>query len=547
MASARRRVGLGRGSPQALELGSGRRSIRGVCAALLFVLALSGACDSGQPESDAWNVVLVVIDTLRADHLGLYGYDRDTTPRLEALARESFVFERAQSSAPWTAPSLISLVTSLYPDAHGVRSFPDPGRLDDEVTTLAELLQARGYATAAFTEGGYAKGDFGLDQGFTTFPDNRGDDEGHGSNVLYPSRLESNLDRALAWLGDHFEEPFFLLFHTYEPHAPYRAPEAYIRRFHPSYESGAEHERLQAALARWSEHGAVDASDLLLLERHARHCHPTEVRVDLAGLERFGRPLGLYDAAFEQALLAWIRDAYDAEIAYTDEVLTRLWDALLADGLRERTLIVVTSDHGEGLGDHGAISHGSVLFEEALRVPLVLRVPAGRFASRRIDSVVSTVDVMPTILELLGIASDGLRLQGRSLVPLLAGEPLERMAFSHGRNTASRDPLYSLRVGSWRYNLNRESGRSQLYDLQTDPGETENVVSQHPSLAAQLRGVLEAQIQRDRALKREAPPRRSPRGLPEDTLEELRALGYLESEPPGPSAAPGDARSEEAP
>ena len=115
------------------------------------------------------NLVMVVLDTLRADHLGLYGYERPTSPHLDALARESFVFERAESAAPWTAPSLISLVTSLYPEVHGVRGFPNPRRMSDDVVTLAEVLKRHGYSTAAFTEGGYAKGDFGLDQGFDSY------------------------------------------------------------------------------------------------------------------------------------------------------------------------------------------------------------------------------------------------------------------------------------------------------------------------------------------------------------------------------------------
>jgi arylsulfatase A-like enzyme len=365
--------------------------------------------------------------------------------------------------------------------------------------------------------------------------------------VLYPSRLERNVDRALAWVNDRGEAPFFLLFHTYETHAPYRAPDEYIQRFYPAYDAYLEHERLQAALAKWKEEGEVDPSEFLLLERHARHCHPTDIRVDMAGLKRFGGAHGLYGPEFDEALLGWIRDSYDAEIAYTDEVLQRLWDVLLADGLGERTLIVVTSDHGEGLGDHGAISHGNVLFEEVLRVPLVLRMPAGHFPARRIDALVSTVDVMPTVLDLLGIPKDGLRLQGQSLVPMLQGLPLDRVVFSHGRNTAARDPLYSLRVGPWRFNLNRDSGRSQLYDHRSDPGEAENVASRHPSLAARLRRVLEGQIRADQARQREIRPQRSPAGISEDTLEELRALGYLELEPLEEDEAPGESAGGDTP
>ncbi len=221
-------------------------------AAVLTALAGCGGGTEEPAVERPLNLVVVVLDTLRADHLGLYGYERDTSPHLDAFARESFVFERAESAAPWTAPSLVSLVTSLYPEVHGVRGFPNPRRMSDDVVTLAEVLRRHGYATAAFTEGGYAKGDFGLDQGFDSFPRKRGRRRVPDSHLFFPSRLEGNIARSLRWLREHGEEPFFLFFQTYEPHMPVsraggvRSPlPTAIRRAQRAQTGAADHRALE--------------------------------------------------------------------------------------------------------------------------------------------------------------------------------------------------------------------------------------------------------------------------------------------------------------
>lgn len=506
-------------------------------AGALATAAALVACVPADPPAAGrpWNVVLVVIDTLRADHLGTYGYERDTSPHLDAFARKGVVFERAQTSAPWTAPALISLVTSTHPDAHGVRSFPNPPRLGDAAMTLAEVLKRHGYATAAFTEGGYAKGDFGLDQGVDVFPSNLGDAESNSSNMLYPSRLAANLDRALDWLRDEASEPFFLLFHTYETHSPYQAPEAWLRRYRPDYDESAEHAVLLRAVERWNQEREVDAEEALVVQRHLHHCHPrSEPALDAprafaAALRQRGYS---QTPEWRHAEREWIRDAYDAEIAYTDSQLQRLWHALSEQGLLDHTVVVVTSDHGEALGEYGRLGHGGTLSEEVLRVPLVLRAPDSRIAPGRVESLVSTLDVMPTVLELLEIAPDELALQGTSLVPIARGEPAagsnERAVFSHGRNVDRElDARYSVRRGHWRLVVDHEADTVRLYDERSGTGETRNVAASHPKVVAELREAIERQRRRDRVLARRLGAGASTELSPE--LErELRALGYLE-------------------
>jgi arylsulfatase A-like enzyme len=510
----------------------GARLLALLAAAAVSSLAACGRSDGEDAAGRPLNLVIVVLDTLRADHLGLYGYPRDTSPHLDAFARESFVFERAESAAPWTTPSLLSLVTSLYPEAHGARGFPNPRRTSEEVVTLAEVLKRHGYATAAFTEGGYAKGDFGLDQGFDTFPPNPGDDESHDSHLLFPSRLEGNLARTLRWLREREEEPFFLFFQTYEPHGPYRAPEEYIRRYRPHYDERKEHERVRRAVERWNRERRVDPADSLLVSRHTVHCRLVGMAplLDKKGFMRANLALGLdLPKAYRSGpFLQWLRDIYDAEIAYTDEQMSRLWRFLDEEGLGDRTLVVVASDHGEGLGDHGELQHGRVLFDEILRIALILRAPRRVGEPRRVPELVRSVDVMPTLLELLGIPAAELPMQGRSLLPLLAGERLDLLSFSHARAVSEEeDSVHSVRDERWRLVVDRASGAARLYDLREDPGETRDAAAANPDVVARLRSALEEQGERDRAVAAEIRPAEQPAELDPELQRDLRALGYL--------------------
>jgi len=498
--------------------------------ALLPLLLFASSCGDPEPEPlPTTNLVVVVLDTLRPDHLGCYGYARPTSPNLDRLAGQSAVFEQAQTSSPWTAPALLSLMTSLHPSVHQVHDFPNPGRMSEGVTTLAEVLRQAGYETAAFTEGGYAKGEFGLDQGFDHYPPNEGDELSNVSNLTHPSRLASNLDRTLEWLRAPRDRPFFLFFHTYEAHGPYRAPQEFIRRLRPTWDEAVEHARVREAIERWNTSREIDRDGLILLEVHQHHCaldgqpaieHEQALRARLASLREEGAP-------FPPEVLALVRDLYDAEIAYLDSELERLWKELDALGLSDDTVVVVTSDHGEALGEHGRIGHGTVLHEELMRIVLLVRAP--RVAPQRVGQLACSVDVMPTALELSGVPLPASPLQGRSLAPLLNGSKQD-LTFAYG--TAVTRPgqemsWHALRSGPWRYVADDSEGRRWLYDLRSDPGEERDVLAERSEIAERLAILLASRLRADQLLRRDVEAA-SKGELDPDMLRELRGLGYVE-------------------
>jgi arylsulfatase A-like enzyme/Tfp pilus assembly protein PilF len=398
------------------------------------------------------NVLLVSIDTLRADRLGSYGHARAATPVLDRLASEGIRFENAATVAPLTLPAHASLLTGTFPTAHGVRDNGGFYVADDEVT-LAETLGARGYRTGGFVGAFVLDRRWGIAQGFDTWfddfdlsrPDLPGMDaiQRRGADVV---------DRAAAWLAEQSSAaPFFAFVHLYDPHTPYEAPEPYRSRF------------------------------------------PR----DLSG-------------------------AYDAEIAYADAQVGRLVALLAQHGRLDDTLVVVLGDHGEALGDHGEATHGFFVYEPALRVPLIFRVP-GR-APRVVSEPVRLVDVAPTILDLLGEPLPA-AVQGTSLVPAMNGERLELLTFSetwYPRHHYNWSELRAVRDGRYKF---IRAPRRELYDLQTDPRETVNIFEKNASTAAALERALDDLVARTaRAAQAAAPARVDP-----EAEERLRALGYVGS------------------
>ena len=497
-----------------------------VCAQVLALICCLLSC--GEPSSEPTarpNVLFVVLDTLRPDHLGLHGYERPTSPNLDAFAEQCLVFDAAQSAAPWTAPALISLMTSLYPDAHAVTDYPDPGRLSNAATTLAEILSDEGYATAAFTEGAYASGVFGLDKGFDLFPPPPESD--------MASRIAPNIDRFLAWLGTHDQaQPFFALFHTYEPHTPYHAPPEFVELMKPGYDEVAEHARRDEIVARWNRDKFLDREDLQFVYHHNFHCSD-ELRQtvdDVPGMfslalqYRVGARDGQGPTPQEVAT-----DYYDAEIRYADDQMQRVWSALDDLDLADNTIVIIISDHGEGLGEHGLTArHGKSLHDELLRIVLMMRVPGRGYTPRRIPGIVRSVDVMPTVLELTGTSLDGVKFQGESLVPLMEGRASERVAYSHAASTSRpQSASHTLRTGRWRL-LNRVGWDSpQLFDLEADPGARVDVSVEHPEVVRRLTALLEAQMAQDRLLGQLFKDNARDTPLSDEQLEELRALGYV--------------------
>lgn len=502
-------------------------------AALVGALACAERERPGsRPDDLPPNLLIAVLDTLRADRLGLYGHPRETSPHLDALARRCVVFDAAQSASPWTAPSLLTLMTSLHPDVHEVKDFPVPRRMGERIRTLAEVLKERGYATAAITEGGYARGDYGLDQGFDEFPPE------DGGSSQSTGRLERNVDRALAWMRRSRGRPFFLLLHTYEPHAPYAAPAKYVARFRA--QAGADPKLDRAAvertIERWNRERRVEAGDfeqtLRYHYRHGLHDLPylEESNAFLASQPAPGVSRGAIEGS--TAFREWIGDLYDADVAWMDASLARLWQGLDELDLRRHTIVVVTSDHGEGLGDHQTIEHGTHLHEELLRIALLICPAGDALAPRRVSEGVRTQDVMPTVLELLGIPAADLPMQGRSLVPLMGGGTGGWPAFGQALAEAEPDRLRSVRTKRWRLVVEPGTGRRWLYDRERDPGETFSVARSHPRVVAHLTQMLQEQERKDAALRQRLGAKSRPGPLDDAALEQLRALGYaVDSKP----------------
>jgi arylsulfatase A-like enzyme len=463
---------------------------------LLASLALACAGETTAPVDRAFDrFVLVTIDTLRADQLGVYGYRRATSPFFDSLAAQSVLFERAYAPMSATAPSHATIFTSLYPAQHGVRR--NGLVLGDDFVTLAELLSAAGFQTAGFTATITLFTSGGLRQGFQEF-----DTAAKVEGVAYRGASET-IDSALRWLDGSadLDDPLFLFVHLFDPHGPLVPPKPYREAF--ELRSTAQRERFARYLTG------------------QRHVVPGAFQSGLQGM-------------------LWQYMNYDAEIRYADTELARLFEALGARGDTTPTLWVITADHGQGMGSHSVFGHAAHIYEEQVRVPLLFHATNAAFSPRRIPAIVEHVDLLPTLAELAGLreepkAADGRR-RGRSLVPLLRGEETSGFrghgAFAQRRAFEPQDPSRpnpSFELGEkyawveerWKL-IHRTIGRDQLYDLQTDPYETRNLAAEQPEQAAALKARLLARIEE---LRGEGTPE-APK-VDEEAQRQLEALGYL--------------------
>jgi arylsulfatase A-like enzyme len=442
---------------------------------------------------------MVSIDTLRADRLGAYGHDRPTSPRLDGLAAEGVLFANAFSHSSKTAPSHMTLMTGLYPEAHRVANVfsnsrrSDSRSLSPEIPLLAEILRDAGYSAAASVSGGNIRGEIGFSRGFDAYAE-------------HPMRDAVGLFRAgVAQLDDlaRGDEPFFLFIHTYQVHAPYFSPQRYRERFvDPAYageiigdrgelqrRSGGSYRRIHEEFFR-----RVDRED----ERDARH----------------------------------LLDLYDACIRYTDDQLGALLDRIDALGLADDTVVIVLSDHGEEFGEHGRFEHDA-LWEELLRIPLVLRVPERirpGWSGRRVENVVGLVDVLPTLLELLDLPVPS-HLQGQSLVAVVDGEaPTRPWLFAQDRDPGGA----SLRDGDGKLVRNHRGEAWQLFNLARDPAERHDESTLRPDRKRAAARRIARIIADSRAywpLAGEGEPL-----APDSELQEqLKALGYVDDSVPEPA------------
>lgn len=434
------------------------------------------------------NLLLVIVDTLRADRLTLYGHSRPTSPAIDALAREGVRFDHAYVAAPWTQPSIASLLTGQYPRRHGLVRMRQ--RLPEDALTLAEILRAEGWSTAAVVSNLLLGRVFGFRQGFERYSEEEARGHDYVSSVAVTRR-------AIDMLGE-LERPFFLMVHYFDPHYAYM-PHASV------------------------DFAAVSAGRL-------------------SGGERI-EDLRQMDLDSEEQ--GFLRDVYDEELRFTDDAIADLLAAAADRKLFANTLIVVTADHGEEFLDRGWIGHTRTLYDELIRVPLVIRLPDDP-SYRSLDArgvtvmeAVSLVALPPTLLELMGAdVPPGAEFEHRSLVPIMKGdadgvEPVfAEVDFVPSLEAAAPATPKSARmraivVGSHKLIHDELAGRFELYDIERDPGERVDLAPRDDALVRELRAQLDADLGPPGPASEYAPMVEFPAAFKKELAERLRSLGYV--------------------
>ncbi len=413
-------------------------------------------------------VVLIVLDAASAGHFGCYGYAGNTTPVVDRLASEGVLFRRAYTNAAYTLASTATLFTGQFPHRHGILQHRN--KLPGSAVTLAETLRSAGYDTAAFLANGNASGIFGLAQGFNTVRDVFRDRNyiGWGEDVT---------ESFVKWLGERREKKFFAYLHYREPHDPYNPPEEWIHRFaDPSYD------------------GSIGES------------FESRIRIDTNSPE------------LTSADRKRVKGLYDSNLAYADHQVGRIIRELKASGMFDSTIIIVTSDHGEAFWEHGYQGHNQQLYEESVRIPFVLKLPGKKWNGKIVDSTVQTADVVPFLLDVLGLPDTG-NIDGRSFLSAIDSPgPDLRPVIVY----STKQQVTSMLLGSMKYI--RNSTTDEFYDLKKDPAESFNSIETNLIRAGYLAQKLResAEPVKQKREKGELPV------LDEAARENLKALGYIE-------------------
>ena len=493
-------------------------AVRGVArsckAALLAALLMAPACSepSTPPVSGpavGRNLIILSLDTLRSDALAPYGGPAALSPNLTRFAEESIVFTHARAQAPQTAPSHMSLFTSMLPSVHGVQNVQHGGGgpliepVPMSIPTLAEVLTAAGYRSIGLTDGGNLNKAHGFPRGFEEY-------------TVDLSGAEAQVADGLSWLEElsGLGAPYFLFWHTYEVHAPYVSPREYMDRWESAGYEGPMS-------------GRVDQ----LIDMNFRQRFSAMRSLFWVGKEDFG---------WRES--AYLHSLYKAGVQFADAQVGLLLDGMKQLGVFENSIVIVLSDHGEEFFEHGEWQHDQV-FEECLRVPLMVHMPGGVGGGTRINTPVALMDVMPTVLDLMGIDPSDLNLgssphmQGVSLASsvVTGAEPDSRPIVSEYRADRPGSPLYDWQVAIYNEGLkyivdehrSRDGEKQSLFDLRRDPGEQSNLAGSAPEVVQRFRKLrtrfhedVEALGNLDRLVTGQS--------LDCDELKQLVELGYLD-------------------
>ena len=435
------------------------------------------------PRLDSPKIILVSLDTLRADHLGCYGYRRNTSPHLDALTKDGVLFENVYAQSSWTLPSHTSMLFSLNSASHQV--YYNDQRIDPSLPSLASLLQKAGFLPYAFTGGGYVSQIYGFSKGFHWYEEPAG-----GRHApLARDEAERLATYTADWIKTNKDKPFFLFLHTFQIHGPYDTPPPWNQKFLPKK-------------AKWTRIALRQ-----YLEQHGMASHFTpDVMENIVAL-------------------------YDAEIAYTDGTLIKnLIESLRDNGIYDQTLLIITSDHGEEFYEHQGWLHGQTLYEEQLRVPLIIKFPHSKYKGKRLTPKVRLIDILPTVMETLKLPYKTQLFEGKSLLPVVESKEKEDRTFiSDLARKDVREPcplLVSTNHGDLKIIVEKavEGIKSmEIYDLAQDPTEQSNLLQQKRQLGMELWKKLEKYYAQKLSLVRKT----SKVLLDEKLKEKLRALGYI--------------------
>jgi arylsulfatase A-like enzyme len=420
-----------------------------------------------------FNIILISIDTLRADHLGCYNYPRNTSPSLDKFRGNAVLFRCCIAQSSSTLTSHASMLTSLIPSHHGA-FFVREQALPDNSQTMAELLKQKGYRTISFNDGGQIAPKFGLNQGFDRY-------ESMSDNIKAEHlNFYRVVTKTMTWLDQHPNEKFFLFLHTYETHHPYTPKKRQLKLFESNYNGDLNWQITVEMIEK------INKGEIKLTDEDKQH----------------------------------IINTYDAEIRSMDESFGLLIRYLKEKKLYDNTLIIFTSDHGEEFGEHGIwATHSHTLFNDQLHVPLLLKLPGSKFAARKVDHLVRSIDILPTVLDLLGekMSKD---FEGSSLVPLMKGIPPKKPVFAISQRDMQQtyvSAYWSIMTRKWKlYD-------SKLYDLLNDPGELKDIAGSHEDLKTNLQKYALKYIKRKKAkisAKKVT--------LDDELREKLKSLGYLD-------------------
>jgi arylsulfatase A-like enzyme len=528
--------------------GASARHLATTCITVFAALVVASCGDpgSGTGQTVAANdipIVIYLVDTLRADRMGLYGYSaRDTSPNLDGIAAESVVFDNAYATAPWTLPSVASIITSTYPCEHlltGARN-----KLGPSIQTLAELLSDSGYDTGAYYTSLWPGPGLGLDRGYAvseqrTYVADQGLTPGfEGSAADWPRDTRVFLDHAGA-------EPFLLYLHSTEPHDTWQTPTEFItpfghvgvtarddihRHMHEFSSSTWGGDWVKALAGEGKKFPAEKEGDILLKwgQWVATRENDSDELSDNASIAS-ETLMGMSDS---------VNVLYDASVRYADQNIADVIDILKARGVWDRAIFVFLSDHGEELADHGSWFHSQSVYEELMRVPLLMHFPGGQYGGTRVAAPVSLVDVMPTLLDFIGRPELCAGCRGSSMrrwienatAPTDADGPLfgvrqDEITYYRPSLEARGRVNVMVRDGRWKGIWNMETETAELYDLDKDPSERDEVSRDHPQQTVKLISGAGDWLQKCRALEGE---RGEIQDYDEESLEQLRSLGYLE-------------------